>query len=220
MKAQYTSGNGLVFDLEAEAARDVFSQVASIQELFEAEQECGMCKSREIRFSHRIVDDNSYYELVCRGCRAHFRFGQKKKGGELFPKRKDEDGHWLPNGGWSRYTPPGQQEERPAASEKPVAPAMQSTGTDAKTQERYNRLATAWGVTKAPVNFAGLVQMARDYFGELTSPSTTGQQEFDKLYRRYMFEHANDSLHPNNISTFMKEVFEAANTLKKDQVPY
>ena len=39
-------------------------------------------------------------------CGAVLGFGQHKKGGTLFPKRKDADGNWLENRGWYKYKPP------------------------------------------------------------------------------------------------------------------
>jgi hypothetical protein len=34
-----------------------------------------------------------------------------KKGGRLFPKRKDKEGNWLPDGGWVKWNPDTQKEE-------------------------------------------------------------------------------------------------------------
>jgi hypothetical protein len=34
-----------------------------------------------------------------------------KKGGRLFPKRKDKEGKWLNNGGWVKWNPDTQKEE-------------------------------------------------------------------------------------------------------------
>ena len=34
---------------------------------------------------------------------AALSFGQHKKGDTLFPKRKDEKGNWLENGGWHKW---------------------------------------------------------------------------------------------------------------------
>ena len=223
MKARFSSGLG-DFEVEASEIKDLFRQLAVVQEVFGAETRCGVCRSEAIRCQHRKVDDYDFYELVCmaQGCRARFSFGQAKKGGALFPKRKDEDGHWLKNGGWEKYVPQGEaREPEPPRQQDHPAPTggyAPGAGTDAKTQDRYNRLAQQWGFEKAPVRFADFVTMAREHFGNLTKPSTTGVQEFDKLYRRYMFEHANDSLHPQHIAAFMTECYEAANLL--NEVPY
>ena len=36
-------------------------------------------------------------------CGARLAFGVMKKGGGLFPKRKDADGNWFPDRGWVKY---------------------------------------------------------------------------------------------------------------------
>ena len=103
MEAQYKTTNGrLTFKVDGDQ-KVLFKQVAMIQEIFDAESECGICKSKEIRFRTREVEGNTYYELICTGCGANFSFGQHKQGGTLFPKRKGEDGKPLPNGGWSKW---------------------------------------------------------------------------------------------------------------------
>ena len=106
MEAQLKSRDGrLIVKVEGETQRDIFRELASAQQVFEAESECGLCQSNDLRFSARIVDDNEYFELVCNSCGAKFNFGQHKKGGGLFPKRKNQEGKPLPNGGWARYDP-------------------------------------------------------------------------------------------------------------------
>jgi hypothetical protein len=78
--------------------------LAAAQEVFESESECGCCHAKELRFRVRVVDENEFYELAC-SCGARFEFGQHKKGGSLFPKRRAEDGTALPNRGWSKWEP-------------------------------------------------------------------------------------------------------------------
>lgn len=110
MKAHYKTTNGrLTFEMQAENPKDLFRQISEVQEVFDSEPTCGCCGSTDLRFLARKVDDYDFYELACQaqGCRARFAFGQAKKGGALFPKRKDEDGNWLPNRGWSKYEPKG-----------------------------------------------------------------------------------------------------------------
>lgn len=105
MEAQYKTRNGhLMLRVEGESQKDVFRELARAQEVFEAESECGICKSSQIKFRVRNVEDNEYYEIVCE-CGATFSFGQHKKGGTLFAKRKGEDGKSLPNRGWSKWEP-------------------------------------------------------------------------------------------------------------------
>ncbi len=81
--------------------KEVFQQLASVQEVF-GNESCGKCKKRNLRFVVRTVDENDYHEIRCVSCGAKLSFGANKKGGGLFPKRKDEDGY-LPDGGWMKW---------------------------------------------------------------------------------------------------------------------
>lgn len=104
MKLNYRVSDRLSFELEGEGQKEIFKELASIQEIF-GEEACGLCKSHNLRYVVRNVDGNDYYELRCADCGAILAFGQHKKGGTLFPRRKDDDGKWLPNRGWHKYTP-------------------------------------------------------------------------------------------------------------------
>lgn len=106
MKCTYKSVNGrMMFEVSGESAKDIFEQIANVQEVFDADSKCGCCDSANIKFRVRQVDDYTFYELVCADCHARLSFGQNKKGGGLFPKRKAEDGGWLSNNGWSKFEP-------------------------------------------------------------------------------------------------------------------
>jgi len=103
-----------MFEVAGETIRDVFKAIAGVQDVFEADRTCGVCGGQELVLQHRLVGDYEYFELACRTlddrerkCNARLAFGQSKKGGGLFPKRKGDDDAWLPNRGWSRYTKPG-----------------------------------------------------------------------------------------------------------------
>ena len=238
MKATYTAQNGrLTFELEAPTAKELFREIASVQEVFDAESCCGLCGSTDIRFVVREAEGKgkkagqmfTYYELRCQGvledaqlCRGRVDFGQSLDTKNLFPKRKADEGEPDKDPrGWYRYVNPHYAEpERASQSQQSTAAPQQSTGTDPKTQDRYNRLARTWEHAKAPVRFSEFVDMARQHFASLTAPSTAGVQEFDKLYRRYQFEHPNDSLHPANIAAFMTECFESAQAVVKEETPY
>ena len=109
MKVTYTVGN-IALEIDADTQVEVFQQLASFQEIF-AETKCGKCGSENIRYQVRNVDENLYYEARCADCGAKLAFGAMKKGGRLFPRRKDKDGNWLPDGGWVKWNPETKKEE-------------------------------------------------------------------------------------------------------------
>ncbi|NBX98110.1 hypothetical protein EB118_22125 [bacterium] len=102
MKILYKVNDKLTFELEGEGQKEIFKELSTIQEIF-SEEQCGLCGSTNIRFVVRNVDGNDYYELRCLDCGAVLAFGQHKKGGTLFPKRKDDDGNYMPNKGWHKF---------------------------------------------------------------------------------------------------------------------
>ena len=87
MKLNYKLGN-LNVEFECDTPKEVFSQLSVFQEVF-GETKCGKCGSENLRYVVRMVDDNQYYEIRCQDCGARLAFGANKKGGGLFPKRKD-----------------------------------------------------------------------------------------------------------------------------------
>lgn len=103
MKALYNVNGKLQFEVEGSGQKELFKELATIQEIF-GEEKCGSCNKNNIRFVVRNVESNDYYELRCSDCGAVLAFGQHKKGGTLFPKRKDDDGNYLPNKGWHKWT--------------------------------------------------------------------------------------------------------------------
>lgn len=111
MKVTYSTGNGrLSVEFDAETQTDLFEQLAYFQEVF-GETGCGKCGSENLRFQVRNVEDNLYYEIRCLDCGAKLAFGAMKKGGRLFPRRKNKDGEWLPDRGWVKWNKETQQEE-------------------------------------------------------------------------------------------------------------
>jgi hypothetical protein len=111
MRVNYTTKSGRIsVELDGDTQREIFSQLSSFQEVFD-ETVCGKCGSDDVRFVVRNVDDNLYYELKCNECGAKLAFGVMKKGGGLFPKRKDKEGNWLPSRGWVKYNAKTGQEE-------------------------------------------------------------------------------------------------------------
>jgi DNA-directed RNA polymerase subunit RPC12/RpoP len=101
MKINHKMGN-LSVEFESDTVKDAFAQLAVFQEVF-GEQKCGKCGSENLRFVMREVDGNQYYELRCADCGAKLAFGANKKGGGLFPRRKDTEGNWLPDNGWTKW---------------------------------------------------------------------------------------------------------------------
>jgi DNA-directed RNA polymerase subunit RPC12/RpoP len=103
MKVTYQSGK-LSVELECDSQTDLFKELSSFQEVF-GENACGKCGSDNLRFVVRENDGNAYYEIRCLDCGAKLAFGVNKKGGTLFPRRKDSDGNWLPDKGWTKWNP-------------------------------------------------------------------------------------------------------------------
>ena len=111
MKVTYTTKNHrLTAEIEGDSPRDVFESIARFQEVFE-ENVCGKCGAENVKLVVRNVDDNFYYEVRCLGCGARLSFGSHKKGGGLFPKRKDGEGNWLPDHGWVKWNPKTEKNE-------------------------------------------------------------------------------------------------------------
>lgn len=105
MKLNYKINDKLSVEIEGAGQKEIFKELAVLQEVF-GENTCGMCSSTSIKFMSRNVDDNDYYELRCSDCGAILAFGQHKKGNTLFPKRKDDQGNYLPNKGWHKWQKP------------------------------------------------------------------------------------------------------------------
>ncbi len=136
IKAHYRTTTGrLTFEVQGETVKDIFREVASVQEVFDSEGACGVCQGTALRFLARKVDAYDFYELACQNpeCRSRFEFGQTKTGGALFPKRKDDDGKWLPNRGWSRYEKPGENGSGAAKPQSGPAPVSAPSAAAGKS---------------------------------------------------------------------------------------
>lgn len=100
MEAHYKTRDGrLIIKVEADKQKDLFREIAVAQEIFDAEERCGLCSSTRIHFRVRTVEANEFFELACLQCDARFEYGQHRTGNTLFPKRRTDDGP-LPNRGW------------------------------------------------------------------------------------------------------------------------
>ncbi len=100
----------LTITFEGETQKDIVKQLSSLEEVF-GESACGKCGSENLRWVVRENDGNEYYELRCLDCGAKLAFGVNKKGGGLFPKRKDGEGNWLPDKGWTKWNSKTKQVE-------------------------------------------------------------------------------------------------------------
>lgn len=109
MELTYVSRDGRFSAKFSGTFQEVFEQVADFEEVF-----CdNVCVGPDgaiyddVRYQVRHVDDNKYYEKICLSPgEAKYRrlsFGCNKKGGGLFPKRKDDDGNIVGWNGWGKY---------------------------------------------------------------------------------------------------------------------
>jgi hypothetical protein len=103
MKVTVPIGN-LTFELEVKDDKDAIKKIGELQNVF-THTTCGCCGSTETRYVHSENDGYNFYEIRCvaKGCYARLKFGQKKEGGTLFPKLKDEDGNYKPHDGWEKW---------------------------------------------------------------------------------------------------------------------
>ena len=80
MQVHYRSRNGrLTFAVEAGNPKEAFESIANLQDVFETEDACGLCKSSDTRFRVREAKGSKYYELRCAASNAQFRFGQNRR---------------------------------------------------------------------------------------------------------------------------------------------
>ncbi len=104
MKASMKVNSKVIVEAEGETVADVFANLARLADVLGAAQKCGWCGSEQIQPRVRDAKGFRFFELTCMEpkCGARFSFGQlKEPKGALFPKRKDDQGNLLPNGGWS-----------------------------------------------------------------------------------------------------------------------
>lgn len=114
MQIRLTRGN--LECLAEGTAAEIMKQFSDFCETFQ-DSECGACGSTYVDYQVRKVEDNEFYEQVCRNpkCRAKLAYGHSKKDNKMYPKRvvtdnkgkaiKDDNGkvQWLENNGWTVY---------------------------------------------------------------------------------------------------------------------
>lgn len=112
MKLNYTTADGRIsVEIEGDSPTSIFAKIGEFQEVFENVC-CGKCGSTDVRFTTRVVDGNTYYELRCNKCGAKLAMGVHNNNlGTMYPKRKAgkndqsqlEEGTYLPDGGWMKW---------------------------------------------------------------------------------------------------------------------
>lgn len=138
IEVTYRSRNPrFVIKATGETPKDVFGDLASMAEILDASEACGKCGCTEIAPRVRRIEEDVFYEAKCTAsdCGATLGFGQSRKGGFLFPKRKDEEKKWMPNKGWTIYSAGGnqQQDTRQSQAPRPGAPPAQGRAPETRS---------------------------------------------------------------------------------------
>lgn len=114
MKATVWVNKMLSVEVEGDDNKAVFRGIADAQALFE-DSTCGNCQSDDIKFQVRSVEDNDFYEVVCKKCGHKLSYGHSKANNKMYPKRMEvdkkgkavrgEDGKpkYLPAKGWIKW---------------------------------------------------------------------------------------------------------------------
>jgi hypothetical protein len=95
IEATYKTMRGnLLLKVSGETVKAVFKEIAHVAEVFDADTECGLCHSTDLRYRTRTIDGNDYFELSCLSCGGALKFGQHKTGGTLFANRGEGENGW------------------------------------------------------------------------------------------------------------------------------
>jgi len=133
MKVQYRIGPKVLIEADGATVKEVFDQLGALADVFAAADKCGCCGAGEIVPHVREPQGFTYYELLCLSCGARLPLGQTKEGGQLFPKRRDEQGHAKDKGGWEKWQ---QLQEPPPPAAPPQQRAPQPPAQTAPAQQR------------------------------------------------------------------------------------
>jgi hypothetical protein len=100
MKVTYKA-KGFEISQECGGYPEAFGFVGDCEQAF-GMTKCGNCQSENISPIHRKAKGYDFYEWKCGECHHSLRFGLTIEDHVLFPKRKSDNGEWLPNGGWAK----------------------------------------------------------------------------------------------------------------------
>lgn len=92
-------GKGFTIRQECGTFTEAFGFLGDCKATFSM-QKCGACGSADVSPEHRKVKGYDFYACACNACGCKLKFGITKEDHALFPKRKADNGEWLPNGGW------------------------------------------------------------------------------------------------------------------------
>ena len=122
MEAQYKTRSGqLIVKIEGRLFLDIIRGISEVEEILRNDK-CGCCESINVRPSHRKSGNYDFYEMLCEDCGAALALGVRQADQKLFPRRKDEDGNFLANGGWKKWQGSRQEEEDPEFAPAPRRP--------------------------------------------------------------------------------------------------
>lgn len=114
MNISYKINDKVTLHAEGDLVQDIIKQISACEDVFE-DTVCGACGSDDIRFVHRVVDENEFFERKCMKCFAKITFGTSKKDKKLYPRRyeidakgkavRDKDGRakHIGKNGWVKY---------------------------------------------------------------------------------------------------------------------
>ena len=109
MKVTYQSSDKFTVEFDVSNHKELFAQVARFEEVF-SNTVCGQCGGDNTKFVTRNVTKDgkqfTFHEVRCQNpqCRAKLEFGELSDGsGNMFPKRKNENGDYKGKYGWYRW---------------------------------------------------------------------------------------------------------------------
>jgi hypothetical protein len=98
-------GGRLIVKVAAPSVKELFAAIGEVQEVFDADSECGACSAPGPKFRVRERDKFKFYEMHCDACGADLAYGQHRDGGGIWPKRLDDAGRPMPFRGWFKFDP-------------------------------------------------------------------------------------------------------------------